>query len=117
VDVVELYGHNTLGGCHTVHNWGAEDTTGPGTGPPSCVDRNGFTDWAMAWHTYGARMTPDAVTFTIDGEVVSTADRLTRTSEPFFFLIDLALGGGWPVDLSATGGISDLYVDWVRVYS
>lgn len=26
-------------------------------------------------------------------------------------------GGGWPVDLMATGGIADLYVDRIRVYS
>ena len=31
--------------------------------------------------------------------------------------VDLASGGGWPVDLSSTAGISDMYVDWVRVYS
>ncbi|ADB73178.1 glycoside hydrolase family 16 protein [Geodermatophilus obscurus] len=117
VDVVELYGHNTLGSCHTVHNWGAEDEVESDAGAPSCLDRNDFADWAVAWHTYGARITPDAVTFTIDGEVVATAGRLQLTSEPFFFLLNLALGGGWPVDLSATGGISDLYVDWVRVYS
>ncbi len=117
VDVVELYGHNTLGSCHTVHNWGAEDTAEPETTAPTCADRNGFADWATAWHTYGARVTPNGVTFTIDGQVVSVADRLTRTDEPFFFLLDLALGGGWPVDLAATGGVSDMYVDWVRVHT
>ena len=36
---------------------------------------------------------------------------------PFFFLLDMALGGGWPVALDPTGGTSDLYVDWVRVYT
>jgi hypothetical protein len=36
---------------------------------------------------------------------------------PFFFLINLATGGGWPVDLSRYGGIADMYVDYVRVYS
>lgn len=35
----------------------------------------------------------------------------------FFFLINLATGGGWPVDLSRTGGLADMYVDYVRVYS
>jgi hypothetical protein len=33
-----------------------------------------------------------------------------------FFLVNLALGGGWPVKL---GGVQDraaLYVDYVRVY-
>jgi hypothetical protein len=35
--------------------------------------------------------------------------------QPFFFLINLATGGGWPVDLSRYGA-ADMYVDYVRVY-
>ncbi|MGY1831666.1 family 16 glycosylhydrolase [Geodermatophilus sp. SYSU D01180] len=117
VDAVELYGHDPLGSCHTVHDWGAEEVTGPSTGAPSCTSPNGFTDWAMAWHTYGVRIAPDGATFSIDGQVVAGADRLGLTAQPFFFLVDLALGGGWPVDLAPTGGLTDLYVDWVRVWT
>jgi hypothetical protein len=36
---------------------------------------------------------------------------------PYFFLIDLATGGGWPEDLSRYNGLADMYVDYVRVYS
>lgn len=36
--------------------------------------------------------------------------------DPLYFLINLATGGGWPVDLSRYGGIADMYVDYVRVY-
>lgn len=117
VDAVELYGVNTLGSCHTVHDWGAEESPSPDRGAPSCLERNGFTDWALAWHVYGVRIGPDGATFTIDGQVVVTADRLGLTAEPFFFLINLALGGGWPVDLAPTAGVTDLYVDWVRVWT
>ena len=77
----------------------------------------GYTDWAMAWHTYGVRILPDGAIFTIDGQVVVRADRLGLTAQPFFFLVDLALGGGWPVDLAPTAGVTDLYVDWVRVWT
>jgi hypothetical protein len=34
-----------------------------------------------------------------------------------FFLVNLATGGGWPVDLSRYNGLADMYVDYVRVYS
>jgi len=39
-------------------------------------------------------------------------------SEPFFFLVNLAVGGasGWPTDLSRYNGIADMYVDYVRVF-
>lgn len=35
---------------------------------------------------------------------------------PFYFLINLATDGGWPVNLSRYGQV-DMYVDFVRVYS
>ncbi|MGY1774385.1 glycoside hydrolase family 16 protein [Geodermatophilus sp. SYSU D00804] len=118
VDAVELYGHDTSGSCHTLHSWGASEPTEPDDGAaPNCRDENGFADWAMAWHTYGVRITPDGATFSIDGQEVSAPRGLTHSSEPFFFLVDLALGGGWPVDLSPTGGTTDVYVDWVRVHT
>jgi hypothetical protein len=31
-------------------------------------------------------------------------------------MIDLATGGGWPVDLSRYNGLADMYIDYVRVY-
>ena len=36
-----------------------------------------------------------------------------------FFLINYAIGGisGWPIDLRREGNATDMYVDWVRVYS
>jgi hypothetical protein len=37
-------------------------------------------------------------------------------SQPLFFMVDLATGGGWPVDLSRYDGRADMYVDYVRVY-
>jgi hypothetical protein len=117
VDAVELYGHSTLGSCHTVHNWDVTQRRESGASEPHCKDPNGFADWAMAWHTYGVRITPNGATFSIDGLTVSTADHLSHSSEPFFFMLDLALGGGWPVDLRPTAGITDMYVDWVRVYT
>jgi hypothetical protein len=117
VDAVELYGVNPLGSCHTVHDWGAEESAASDGGEPSCLEQNGFVDWPMAWHTYGVRIRPNGATFTIDGQVVATADRLGLTDQPFFFLVDLALGGGWPVDLAPTAGMADLYVDWVHVWT
>jgi hypothetical protein len=35
---------------------------------------------------------------------------------PLFFMINLATGGGWPVDLSRYDGRADMYVDYIRVY-
>jgi len=115
-DAVELYGHNPIGSCHTLHQYD-ESLAGGELSSKSCLADNGFSDWTRTWHTYGMRVVPGGATFFIDGAEVARLSHLGRYDEPFFFMVDLALGGGWPVDLSATGGTTDLYVDWVRVYT
>lgn len=115
VDAVELYGHDTSFTCHTLHDWGAPDDAGS-TGS-KCLSPEQVQDWAVGWHDYGVRVTPDGAQFFIDGRPVADKRGLGRSGEPFFFLLDMALGGGWPVALEPTGGTSDLYVDWVRAYT
>ena len=114
VDAVELYGHNTTGSCHTTHNWGYGTDDG---GAAKCLDDNGFGDWALSWHTYGVRFVPGGADFYVDGVQVATYQGLRQAADPHYFLVNLALGGGWPVDLARTGDVTDLYVDWVRAYT
>lgn len=110
VDAVELYGHDTDAACHTTHSWGPAKS-----GQKAC---QGYPlDWAAEWHTYGVKIGDGEAQFFLDGRPVATLGELSHTDEPFFFMLDLATGGGWPVDLAATGQTTDLYVDWVRVYT
>ena len=114
VDAVELYGHDTAQTCHSVHLY---DGGEPDGGSTSCVSGDDVSDWSSTWHTYGVRVMPGSATFYVDGQEVAHKDDLTTDDRPMYFLIDLALGGGWPVDLDATRGRTDLYVDWVRAYT
>lgn len=113
IDAVELYGHEPRGACHSTHEYRDGEDGGEGQCRddlyPSVRD-------AMAWHTYGVSITPSAVEFSVDGEVVATAPQVAGGQAPMFFLVDLALGGGWPVDLGGSDGRTDLYVDYIRVY-
>jgi beta-glucanase (GH16 family) len=61
-------------------------------------------------------VTPTDITYFIDGRVVATAPQVKGGGAPMFFLVNLALGGGWPVDLRAVQERAVLYVDYVRVY-
>ena len=112
LDVVELYGHDGRSSCHSIHSWIA------GTDLPEirCVYDNGIDDWALQWHTYGARMTPTGTTFYVDGREVASLSTPISAEEPFYFMVNLSMGGGWPTDLSRTGGTADMYVDYVRVF-
>jgi len=114
VDAVELYGHDTKGSCHMGHSWG--ETPDPIRGG-GCLQAVQPADWAVSWHTYGARIIPGGAIYYVDGVEVARVSGLSHTEEPFFFMVNLALSHDWPIDLSRTGDVTDLYVDWVRVYT
>jgi hypothetical protein len=120
IDVQELYGHDTLGGCQTVHLYQA--ASGSDSGKLNCAqfgtgDGYSTDDWALRWHSYGVLVQPGLTTFYLDGNVVSRRPDVATSSDPYFFMLDEALGGGYPVQLQQTGNISDFYVDWVKVSS
>lgn len=112
LDVVELYGHDSRSSCHSIHSW----VDGKDDPDIHCVNDNGIDDWALQWHTYGARMTPTGTTFYVDEREVATLPPPTGADEPYYFMLNLSMGGGWPTDLTSVGGISDMYVDYVHVF-
>ncbi len=112
IDTLEHYGHNVTGACQSTHEY----RNGQDAGVAQCGQRFPTDRAAMTWHTYGASLTPTGITFFIDGQVVATAPQVQGGGSPMFFLLDLALGGGWPVNLTAAQDRAALYVDYVRVY-
>jgi hypothetical protein len=73
--------------------------------------------WFESPHTYGCKVTEAETTYYCDDIEVGRHDTLPICKErPLFFMINLATGGGWPVDLSRYDGRADMYVDYVRVY-
>ena len=74
--------------------------------------------WYETFHTYGCKITEtDTIYYCDDIEVGRHKTMEVSRQRPFYFLINLATGSGWPVDLSRYDGIADMYVDYVRVYS
>jgi beta-glucanase (GH16 family) len=112
VDAIELYGHDPTSACNSTHDY----RDGEDGGVADCGPRFATTRSALSWHTYGVSITPVEITFYVDGMVVSTAPQVGGGRAPMFFLVNLALGGGWPVDLTGTQNRARLYVDYVRVY-
>ena len=74
--------------------------------------------WYQALHTYGCKITETDTIYYCDNIEVGRHATLENSKKyPFYFLINLATGGGWPVDLSRYDGRADMYVDYVRVYA
>ncbi|HLL63039.1 MAG TPA: glycoside hydrolase family 16 protein [Propionibacteriaceae bacterium] len=113
IDAVELYGHEPLGSCHTTHSYGDGRDSG---GIALCDRRYRTAPGALRWHVYGVSVNPDEVVYWIDGKVVARAPQVRGGEKPMFFMLDLNLGGGWPVKLDPVQNRAAMYVDWVRVY-
>jgi hypothetical protein len=133
LDVIEAYGGegpgnpNQRGYWIASHYWnqgpnGDKDKSQPGVYeqiPMTELKGASGASWFETFHTYGIKITPEDTIYYCDNIEVKRhkTARLSR-QEPFFFFVNLAIGGtsGWAKDLSRYGGIADMYVDYVRVY-
>ncbi len=109
IDVVEEYGVAPNAFATTVHLWGPNNFHW-GKGEPFVAP--GITD---DFHTYGVMVEDDFTTFYFDGVEVRRDKTLKEAKVPLYLLVNLALGGGWPID--QTPNPSYLYVDYVRAYA
>ena len=132
LDIIEAYGGEGLGSpnafdryCITPHAWNqpkaavaTADAAWKNLHSPISMNRVGIpSTWYQTFHTYGCKITAaDTIYYCDDIEIGRHATLDISKYSPMFFLINLATGGGWPVDLSRYDGRADMYVDYVRVY-
>lgn len=108
IDVVEAYGVNMNVLHTTVHLWGPKNFHS-GEGEHFIVP--GMTD---DFHTYGAMVDEKEIIIYYDGVELRRFKTPEQAKVPMYIMVDLALGGGWPID--KTPNPSHMFVDWVRVY-
>jgi hypothetical protein len=124
LDTIEGYGIEDPNHGNYKGYWVASHTWNQGEGPFPYLYRNfdmttlgGGANWHQTFHTYGTKITlTDTIYYMDNIEVGRHASTPLSISDPYFFFINNATGGGWPVDLSRYNGLADMYVDWVRVY-
>ncbi|WP_020619323.1 discoidin domain-containing protein [Paenibacillus daejeonensis] len=113
LDTIEGYGHNPSGACQATHWWAGN----PEMHMTNCSSDNyAFGNSASTWHIYGTKVTPEEIIYYIDNVEVWRHPTFEQANTPLYFMINLALGGGWPIDLDAYHNQLDLYVDYVRVF-
>lgn len=141
IDVAELYGDQTFKDpahtgftsvCHqVVHEWtptgGQPYSAGQATtvlDPATGVS----VDFASGWHTFGCQISGSTIIFSIDGaQTFITPMPASGVNQPFYLMIDLAMGGGWPInDLPGVSANAnppgrnypqELAIAWVRAYA
>ena len=110
IDILEEYGVDPRIAHQTVHVWNTDVGEYSGTGHSSRCE--GMT---TGFHTYAALIKPDYIYFYFDGVEQWKTPTPPEAKEPLYVMVDLALGGGWPID--HTPDPSHLYVSYIRVYA
>ncbi len=118
IDIMENVGFEPSTVHGTLHGPGYSGSGGIG-GAYSLPGGQAFAD---AFHTFAIDWSPDAVTWSVDGNVYqrrTPADLGGRQwvfNKPFFLILNLAVGGYWPGDPDgSTSFPQQLVVDEVKV--
>lgn len=117
IDIMEYVGHEMRSTHGTIH--------GPGySGGAGITSRYIHEDFVPdGFHVYGIEWEPDIIRFYVDEEIYFTVtpdslfDQDWVFNDPFFMIINVAVGGNWPGSPNATTVFpQEMLLDWVRVY-
>ena len=121
IDIAEVIGRQPTVVHGTLHGPKAD-----GKPYDLTAQRSTGSNLASSFHVFGTDWSPTSVSFSIDGHVYSrmTKAQVTRQGpdawvfdKPFYFLLNLAVGGNWPGSPSTpTAFPQRMLVDYVRVY-
>jgi beta-glucanase (GH16 family) len=120
IDIMENIGKEPSIVHGTFHGPGYSG--GKGVGAPYTLTRG--KRFADDFHTFAIEWEPNVIRFYVDGLLYETrtpADLPANTSwvfdHPFFIILNVAVGGGWPGNPDATTVFpQQMQVDYVRVY-
>jgi fibronectin type 3 domain-containing protein len=74
--------------------------------------------WAWTPHVYGMKVTATETIYYLDNvEVGRKATAPISQTDNFDVKMDMAAGGGWPIDFQRYAEKADMYIDYVRIYS
>jgi beta-glucanase (GH16 family) len=120
IDIMENIGREPSVVHGTFHGPGYSGGKGIGAAYTLTAGRKFFDDF----HTFAVEWEPNVIRFYVDGNLYQTrtpADLPAGTSwvfdHPFFIILNVAVGGGWPGNPDATTVFpQQMRVDYVRVY-
>ena len=107
LDIFEQYGNNDHGFCTTYHDWTNKTT-------PYYNCNNPTPDLTNDFHTWGLLWTESKMIVYFDGKPINSAETPHVAKQPYYLLMDMGLGGGWPTDKTPEQNV--MQVEYVRVY-
>jgi hypothetical protein len=109
IDVVEWYGALPNLVMSTMHLWHPD---GKHSAVADHINVPGLTE---DFHTYGVLVDESNVRYYFDRIETQKQKTPEEAKVPLYLLVDLAMGGGWPIDKAVSP--SCMEVDYVRVYA
>ena len=113
IDIVEQYGHAPQVLPATLHFWPAKGKDPRG----HTAVRQAFIvpDMTEGFHRYGLEWNARTITWYFDGVALWSQPTPSYAHRPLYLLVNLALGGGWPIEATPNPRCMD--VDYVRAYA
>lgn len=110
IDIMEMYGVDMTKLHQRIHVWAPNGKPVSGAGTTTTIA--GATTGS---HRYACLVNADFIHFYFDDVETFKTPTPPSALQPLYVMVDLALGGGWPID--KTPNPSYLYVDYIRVYA
>ncbi len=112
IDVMEFYGHAPSEYMTAIHVWDLQNAAQN----RSASDRVAVAPGSLSdgFHTYGVSVDPDWIRFYFDRHEVAKQPAAPEFHQPLYILVDLALGGGWPIERAHDPSV--LQVDYIRAW-
>jgi beta-glucanase (GH16 family) len=120
IDIMENVGDHPRTVYGTVHGprYSADDTTGRGG------EKTIGSELSADFHTYAIEWAPNRIDFLLDGAVyktvtprnIPTGATWVFNQQPFYLLLNVAVGGDWPGTPHDEVLPQEMVVDYVRVY-
>lgn len=126
IDIMEVLGNKTDTSYGTIHY-----------GNPHSESQGNYTldkdakDFSAEYHVFDVEWTPGKISWYVDGKLIHTEDDWYSATEgqgeitypapfdqPFYIILNLAVGGNWPGNPDETTDIknSAFYIDYVKAY-
>ncbi|WP_426230669.1 family 16 glycosylhydrolase [Pararhizobium sp. DWP3-4] len=115
VDVLEQHGSAVPDRYASIlHDWNWNGTVLEGHTSQYHHNVVGTGVMTAGWHTYGVEIRPDMTIFYFDGRAHFSIATPKGLDTDLMFMIDLAAGGGWPIDPALDH--QKMYIDYFRAY-
>lgn len=119
IDIMELISQSPSTSYSTIHNIDAYTGNLASSSADTTLVQGNFSS---AYHIFGCEWDTNELRFFLDGKLFASKNKNQHPNfnwpfdQPFYIILNLAIGGNWPEPPDSAAYPQSMLVDWVRVY-